>query len=36
MEKHCNKIATGADRLAADAEETAKCHRPRAKELQGG
>lgn len=36
MEKHCSKIANDADRLAADAEDTAKYHRLRAKELQGG
>jgi hypothetical protein len=36
MEKHCAKIAKDADRLAEDAEDTAKYHRLRAKELQGG
>jgi hypothetical protein len=35
MEKHCSKIANDADRLAADAEDAAKYHRLRAKELQG-
>ncbi len=36
MEKHCAKIANDAERLAKDAEDTAKYHRLRAKELQGG
>ncbi len=35
MERHCAKIATDAERLAADAEEAAKYHRLRANELQG-
>ncbi len=35
MEKHCAKIATDADKLAEDAEDTAKYHRLRAGELQG-
>jgi hypothetical protein len=35
MEKHCAKIAGDAERLAADAADTAKFHRFRAKELQG-
>ena len=36
MERHCAKIADDAEKLAADAEDTAKYHRLRAKELQGG
>jgi hypothetical protein len=35
MEKHCAKIANDAEKLAADAEDTAKYHRLRAKELKG-
>ena len=35
MEKHCAKIYTDAEKLAADAEESAKYHRLRAKELEG-
>ncbi len=35
MEKHCAKIATDAEKLAADAEEAARFHRLRAGELQG-
>ncbi len=35
MEKHCAKIATDAEKLAADAADTAKYHRLRAKELKG-
>ena len=35
MEKHCAKIANDAEKLAVDAEDTAKYHRLRAKELKG-
>ena len=35
MEKHCMKIAKDAEKLASDAEDTAKYHRLRAKEMQG-
>ena len=35
MERHCAKIADDAEKLAADAEDTAKYHRLRAKELKG-
>jgi predicted secreted protein len=35
MEKHCEKISTDAERLAKDAEESARYHRLRAKELEG-
>ncbi len=35
MEKHCARIANDADKLATDAEDAAKYHRLRAKELQG-
>ena len=35
MEKHCMTIVKDAEKLAADAEESAKYHRLRAKELQG-
>lgn len=35
MERHCAKIANDAEKLAADAEDTAKYHRLRAKELKG-
>lgn len=35
MAKHCGAIMKDADKLAADAESTAKFHRMRAKELEG-
>jgi hypothetical protein len=35
MEKHCNAIATSADKLAADDEKAAEFHTLRGKELQG-
>jgi hypothetical protein len=35
MQKHCRKIADDAEKLASDAEDTAKYHRLRAKEMQG-
>ena len=35
MEKHCMAIVKDAEKLAADAEESAKYHRLRAKEMQG-
>ncbi len=34
MERHCMKIVKGAEALAVDAQDTAKYHRLRAKELQ--
>jgi hypothetical protein len=36
MQKHCKKIAEDAEKLARDAEDTAKYHRLRAKEMQAG
>lgn len=35
MEKHCMAIVKDAEKLAADAEDSAKFHRMRAKEMQG-
>lgn len=35
MEKHCMAIVKDAEKLAADAEEAAKYHHLRARELQG-
>jgi len=35
MQKHCMKIVKDAEALATDADDTAKYHRLRAKELQG-
>jgi hypothetical protein len=35
MEKHCMAIVKDAEKLATDAEESAKYHRLRAKELEG-
>jgi hypothetical protein len=35
MEKHCMAIVKDAEKLAADAEESAKFHSLRAKEMQG-
>ena len=36
MQKHCREIADDAEKLARDAENTAKYHRLRAKEMQAG
>jgi hypothetical protein len=36
MEKHCMAIVHDAEKLAAEAEWSARYHRERAKELQGG